>query len=83
MKALPSLFSAAGICATSAMLAAPSSANAADVYVYGARPVAVVPAPRVYVAPASTVTVTPSCATRSVRVWTGDRYVYRTVRVCA
>ncbi|MFM9846508.1 MAG: hypothetical protein ACKVP3_05030 [Hyphomicrobiaceae bacterium] len=75
-----------------AMLILPSSANAADVNVhtYGARPVVVAPAPRVYVAPAHRVYVAPAraavvgprCVTRSARVWVNGRYIYRTVRQC-
>jgi hypothetical protein len=67
-----------------AMLILPSAASAADVtvYTYGARPVVVAPAPRVYVAPARTAVVGPRCVTRSARVWVNGRYIYRTVRNC-
>ena len=66
------------------MLILPSSASAADinVYTYGARPVVVAPAPRVYVAPARSAVVGPRCVTRSARVWINGRYIYRTVRQC-
>lgn len=65
-------------------LVMPSAARAADVtvYAYGPRPVLVAQAPRVYVRPAGVVTVSPSCVTRSVRVWVAGRYVYRNVRAC-
>ncbi len=67
-----------------AMLILPSAASAADVtvYTYGARPVVVAPAPRVYVAPARTAVVGPRCVTRSARVWVNGRYIYRTVLNC-
>jgi hypothetical protein len=66
------------------MLILPSGASAADinVYTYGARPVVVAPAPRVYVAPARAAVVGPRCVTRTGRVWVNGRFVYRSVRHC-
>ena len=49
-------------------LAIPTTAGAADINIYGPRPVVVAPAPRVYVAPARTVVVTPRCVTHTARV---------------
>jgi hypothetical protein len=87
LRTIVAMGGAAGL----APMVVPTSADAGDVSVtvYGPRPV-VAPAPRVYVAPASTVyvapagvvTVGPNCATRTVRAWIGNRYVYRTVRRC-
>jgi hypothetical protein len=67
-----------------AMLLLPSGARPADVnvYTYGARPVLVAPAPRVYVAPPRATVVGPRCVTRSTRVWVNGRYIYKTARHC-
>jgi hypothetical protein len=78
------VLSATIVLSSVAMLILPSAASAADVtvYTYGARPVVVAPAPRVYVAPARIAVVGPRCVTRSARVWVNGRYIYRTVRQC-
>jgi hypothetical protein len=78
------VLSATIVLSSVAMLILPSAASAADVtvYTYGARPVVVAPAPRVYVAPARIAVAGPRCVTRSARVWVNGRYIYRTVRQC-
>lgn len=68
---------AAGAACFAALAAGAPPANAADVDVHVYRPV-----PRVYIAPGRVVTVGPRCVTRRTRIWTGYRYVYRTVRRC-
>ena len=75
--------------AGAAVLLGTASGASAQVVVYPAGP-AVAPAvrvygpppARVYVGPAGAVRVAPACVTRSVRVWNGYRYVYRTVTRC-
>lgn len=66
-----------GASAVTAMLAMPSSVNAGDVHVDIYRPPVYVAPPAVVVKP-----VYAQCAWRTVRVWTGYRYVVRTVRHC-
>lgn len=82
MQAMRLILSSAGVLGSVAMLAMPSGASVADVYVTRPRAVVVAPAPRVYVAPSRTVAVSSGCATRTARVWVDGRYIYRTVRTC-
>jgi hypothetical protein len=77
------LLAFAGAAATVAALS--SGAANAQVVVYPAAPAVRVygpPPARVYVGPAGAVRVGPACVTRTVRVWTGAGYAYRTVTRC-
>ncbi len=68
MSAKSLCVSAAAALTAAVFLAIPTTAGAADINIYGPRPVVVAPAPRVYVAPARTVVVTPRCVTHTARV---------------
>ena len=82
MRTLRILFAAtaAGTASIAGLAGSPPAAHAGDVDVHVYRPYY---APRaVYVGPRRVVTVGPHCVTRRTRIWTGYRFVYRTVRRC-